>query len=64
MTSTSILVQQPPGAASKLVLLTHGVGSGPQSMLGVALWFAERDPSAMVVSLASAEPSDISNGLQ
>ncbi len=61
---TSILVQQPPDAASRLVLLTHGVGSVPQSMLGVARWFADRDPGALVVSLASAAPSDISNGLQ
>lgn len=64
MTSNSIIVQQPQGPVSSLVLLTHGVGSVPQSMLGVARWFAERDRDAMVVSMASAEPSDISNGLQ
>jgi phospholipase/carboxylesterase len=60
----SLIVQQPQGAATSLVLLTHGVGSVPQSMLGVAQWFAERDPQALVVSLASPQPSDISNGLQ
>lgn len=64
MTSASILVQQQQGTASQLVLLTHGVGSVPQSMLGVARWFANRNPTALVVSLASAEPSDISNGRQ
>jgi phospholipase/carboxylesterase len=64
MYSTSILVQQPQGPVSSLVLLTHGVGSVPQSMLGVARWFADRDPSAMVISVASAEPADISNGFQ
>lgn len=42
----------------------HGVGSVPQSMLGVARWFAHRDSAALVVSVASPEPSDISNGLQ
>jgi phospholipase/carboxylesterase len=64
MTSTSIIVQQPQGPASSLVLLTHGVGSVPQSMLGVGRWFAERDRNAMVVSVASPDPADISNGLQ
>ncbi|MDB5930725.1 MAG: putative phospholipase/carboxylesterase [Polaromonas sp.] len=43
----------------------HGVGSAPQSMLGAARWFANRDSSAMVVSIASPEPSDVSSsGLQ
>ena len=64
MNSSSIIVQQPASQASHLVLLMHGVGSVPQSMLGVARWFAERDSSAMVVSVASPEPSDISSGLQ
>jgi phospholipase/carboxylesterase len=64
MTSTSIIVQQPQGPASSLVLLTHGVGSVPQSMLGVGRWFTERDRNAMVVSVASPDPADISNGLQ
>jgi phospholipase/carboxylesterase len=64
MSSTSIIVQQPQGPASSLVLLTHGVGSMPQSMLGVARWFANHDRNAMVVSVASPDPSDISNGLQ
>ena len=65
MSSTSIIVQQPQGPASHLVLLMHGVGSVPQSMLGAARWFANRDSSAMVVSIASPEPSDVSsNGLQ
>lgn len=64
MSSMSIIVQQPEGPASSLVLLTHGVGSVPQSMLGVARWFTNHDRNAMVVSVASPEPSDISNGLQ
>jgi len=64
MSFESIIVQQPQAPASHLVLLTHGVGSLPQSMLGVARWFANRDTSALIVSIASPEPSDISGGLQ
>jgi phospholipase/carboxylesterase len=64
MTSESIIIQRPQGAVSQLVLLMHGVGSNPQSMLGVARWFADRDRSAMVVSVASPDSSDISSGLQ
>lgn len=64
MHSASIIVQQPTTPASSLVLLTHGVGSVPQSLVGVAQWFAQRDRNAFVVSVASPEPSDISNGLQ
>jgi phospholipase/carboxylesterase len=64
MSSTSIIVQQPQGPASRLILLMHGVGSVPQSMLGVARWFATLDSTAMVVSIASPQPSDVSSGLQ
>lgn len=64
MSSTSIIVQQPESPAERLVLLTHGVGSVPQSMLGIARWFASRDSAALVVSVASPEPSDVSSGLQ
>ncbi|SFU66602.1 phospholipase/carboxylesterase [Polaromonas sp. YR568] len=64
MPSPFIIVQQPQGPASQLVLLMHGVGSVPESMLGVAHWFASRDSHAMVVSIASPDPSDISTGLQ
>ncbi|CAM3733546.1 esterase [Polaromonas hydrogenivorans] len=65
MSPTSLIVQQPQGPASQLVLLMHGVGSVPQSLLGAARWFANRDSAAMVVSIASPEPSDVSShGLQ
>lgn len=64
MTSESIIVQHPSGTVTQLVLLMHGVGSTPHSMLGVARWFADRDRTAMVVSVASPEPSDISSGRQ
>lgn len=64
MTLSSLIVQQPSPAAKRLVLLLHGVGSVPQAMLGVAQWFATRDPDACVVSIASPYPADISNGLQ
>lgn len=64
MTSESIIVQRPQDTGSQLVLLMHGVGSNPQSMLGIARWFAECNRAAMVVSVASPEPSDISSGFQ
>lgn len=64
MSSNSIIVQRPGGEVSQLVLLMHGVGSTPQSMVGVARWFANRDKAAMVVSVASPDPSDISSGQQ
>ncbi|MCA1324878.1 esterase [Herbaspirillum sp. alder98] len=59
----SIIVQQ-PAEPRQLVLLTHGVGSVPQSMLGTAAWFAARYPQAMIVSVASPCPSELGNGLQ
>ena len=64
MSSNSIIVQRPECEVSQLVLLMHGVGSTPLSMVGVARWFANRDQAAMVVSVASPDPSDISSGQQ
>lgn len=64
MNAESIIVQQPAAAASRLVVLAHGVGSVAQSMAGVARWFAARDPQAFVVSAAGQDASDISNGRQ
>lgn len=64
MSSASIVIQHPVNP-QRLVLLTHGVGSVPQSMLGIGEWFARRDDRAMVVSLASPLASDVSPaGLQ
>lgn len=64
MSAAAIIIQQ-PASPQRLVLLTHGVGSVPQSMQGVGAWFAQRDADAMVVSIASPHPSDISpQGLQ
>ena len=59
----SIIVQH-PAEPHQLVLLTHGVGSVPQSMLGNAAWFAARYPQAMIVSVASPCPSELGSGLQ
>jgi phospholipase/carboxylesterase len=62
--SASIVIRQ-PAHPQRLVLLMHGVGSVPQSMQGVGAWFARRDAQAMVVSVASSQPSDVSAaGLQ
>lgn len=60
---SSIIVQH-PAQPRQLVLLTHGVGSVAQSMLGVAAWFAARYPQAMIVSQASPCPCDLGNGWQ
>src|SRR5450830_1274416 len=64
MSPMSIVVQQPQSPASSLILLMHGVGAAPQSKLRTAHWFANRNSTAMVVSVASPEPSDVSNGRQ
>lgn len=64
MNSDSLIVQQPAGTARHLVLLMHGVGSVPQSMLEAARWFAKLDRQACVVSVASPEPADIAPGRQ
>jgi len=61
---TSIIVQRPQSQVVHLVLLSHGVGSVPESMLEAAHWFASRLPSAMVVCMASPLTSDISAGRQ
>ncbi|WP_432239647.1 esterase [Herbaspirillum robiniae] len=64
MHPASLVIQQ-PSQTQRLVLLMHGVGSVPQSMLGVGAWFAQRDAQALVVSVASPYPSDVSpSGLQ
>lgn len=64
MHNASIVIQQ-PSHPRRLVLLMHGVGSAPASMQGVGAWFAQRDAQAMVVSVASPQPSDVSaSGLQ
>lgn len=58
------LIVQRPQTASELILLSHGVGSEPRSMLGVAHWFASRKPTALIVSVASTLPHEISAGYQ
>ena len=64
MLDNSIVLQRPTEPPSSLVLLTHGVGSRPDSMLPVGALFAAHDATSMVVSVASAYQSDISNGYQ
>ena len=60
----SILIQRPHGATDRLVLLFHGVGSSAQAMAPLAELLARRFPSAFVVSLDAAHPSDLGTGRQ
>ncbi len=59
----SIIVAR-PGRAVRLVLLMHGVGSVPESMVDSGRRLAAADPEAMVVAVASPQPADISAGRQ
>lgn len=62
--TASLVLQQPPGQASELVLLFHGVGATPSDMAGVGHRAALTLPQAMVVSVAAPQPSDFGRGLQ
>lgn len=59
----SIIVRQPE-APRELVLLFHGVGQVPTSMLPLAQLIAEARPSAFVVCIEAAHPSDMGHGRQ
>lgn len=64
MHAASIVFQQPTESAERLIVLSHGVGSEPQSMQAVAAWFAQQEPRALIVSVASAHRSEIAAGWQ
>ncbi|HEY0202474.1 MAG TPA: esterase [Burkholderiaceae bacterium] len=61
MPSSALIVHQ-PATPTQLVLLFHGVGSVPQSMLGVGRQIAAARPTALVLSVASPDASDIAPG--
>ncbi len=58
------LVIQKPAVASRLVLLYHGVGSRPESMMTLGRWLADNLDRAMVVAVAAPFRFDIGEGLQ
>ena len=60
----SIVVQQADGRPQQLILLFHGVGATPQSLLPLGQRLAAGFPQATVVSVASPYPSDLSSGYQ
>ncbi|QMV50889.1 esterase [Ewingella americana] len=64
MASQNVIVQQPEGAANKLILLFHGVGDNPVSMGEVGKFFAKEFPQALVVSIGSPEVCDFGRGFQ
>lgn len=64
MASQNVIVQQPEGAANKLILLFHGVGDNPTSMGEVGEFFAKAFPQAMVVSVGSPDVCDFGRGFQ
>lgn len=61
---SSIVVQAPKQAAGTLILLFHGVGSDPESLVPVAQSLAALRPDAMIVSVASPHASDFGRGYQ
>jgi len=60
----SIVIQQAGQRPDRLILLFHGVGSSPESMLPLGHRLAAEFAHATVVSVASPFASDISAGYQ
>lgn len=60
----SDIVIQKPVIASRLILLFHGVGSRPESLMTLGRWLADSLDRAMVVSVAAPHPFDLGEGLQ
>jgi len=60
----SIVVQRAAGRPQQLVLLFHGVGATPDSLLPLGQGLAGAFAHATVVSVAAPLPSDISSGRQ
>lgn len=59
-----IVVRQPAGKASALVLLFHGVGASPEGLVPLGELIADALPGAAVVSVCSPAPSDLGGGYQ
>jgi phospholipase/carboxylesterase len=64
MNPHSIVVQQAVERPQQLILLFHGVGATPQSLLPLGQRLATAFPQSTVVSVASPDPSDLSPGYQ
>jgi phospholipase/carboxylesterase len=59
-----IQIQIPEGAANRLILLFHGVGSTPESMVPLGARIGREFPEASVVSVPSPDASDMGTGFQ
>jgi phospholipase/carboxylesterase len=57
----SLILQQPASDASQLFLLLHGVGGAPADLTALGSALADAYPKALIVSVAAASKSDISN---
>ena len=62
--SEAIVVQQPEGASSRLMLLFHGVGASAEHMVPLARHLARAFPETFVVAIEGAQPSDLGSGRQ
>jgi len=60
---TTIVLQEPAEPIA-LVLMFHGVGALPQTMVPLGKSIAQAHPQAAVVSVASPHPSDLGGGYQ
>jgi phospholipase/carboxylesterase len=59
-----IKVQIPEGAADRLILLFHGVGSTADGLVPLGARLAKEFPNAAVISVASPDASDMGAGYQ
>lgn len=64
MSPDQVIVQQPPQAAEKLILLFHGVGDNPVSMGDIGRYFTASFPNALIVSIGSPFACDLGQGRQ
>lgn len=59
-----LVIQLPPGQPPQLMLLFHGVGSNPQSMVPLGQRLAQAFPQSAVVSVRGPQASDLGGGYQ
>jgi phospholipase/carboxylesterase len=60
----AIVIQAPPGRASQLMLMFHGVGARPRDLVPLGQRLAAEFPDALVVSIPGAHRSDLGAGFQ
>jgi phospholipase/carboxylesterase len=60
----ALVVSRPKGAADRLIVLLHGVGAEPSSMVPLGRRLAADFPSALVLSVPAAFESDLGRGRQ